>query len=190
MELQNERDDDDVIDSLGGCRKGSNTIKPKRDRTGGLFIISTLSGFIVSLKEYIHRETSTEVLRDVPEAFISCPSHQKYFERMEALGYDNMCNLQNRIHNLGKQGCLSDTQAYVWSELRTCTFVDSFHLAKHTCPLCSTKHPDGNFCCFDTKLPKFKEICKNIENYQKNKKYYTKINDEVKISFIIDLLFL
>ena len=83
VELQNERDDDELIDNLGGCRSGANTIKPQRDRSGGIFIISTLSGFILMLKEYIHRETSTEVIGDAAKAFSSCDSQINNFERMK-----------------------------------------------------------------------------------------------------------
>lgn len=54
--LQDERDNDEAIDAMEGCRSGENTIQPDRSRTGGIFIISTLSGFIIKLKEYIHRE--------------------------------------------------------------------------------------------------------------------------------------
>ena len=154
--------------------------------TGGIFIISTLTGFIIDLKEYIHRETSTEVMMDAVRAFMSLPSHINYFERLEALGYDNMCNLQGTIHNTGKKGMLNDKEAFFWTEMLYRTFVDSFHIAKHICRLCSIKHPDGT-CCFDATLPKFKKIFKKIhtEEYARNKVHYTKINDEVKIYLYI-----
>lgn len=185
-ELQDERDNDEVIDNLHGCRSGVNTIKPERGKTGGIFIISTLSGFIIELKEYIHRETSTEVITDTPKAFTTLQSHINYFERLEALGYDNMCNLQTRVHNLGRQSNLSDLEAFFWDDLRSRTFVDRFHIAGHNCPLCSKDH-EKCLCCFDISLPKFKEIfaTKEFTKYMKSKTFkYCKINDEVKLCML------
>ena len=180
LEIYKEREDDDEIDDLDGCRSGQNTINPKRNRTGGIFCISTLSGLIVDLREYVHRETPTEITSDAVTAFTTLPSHQKYFERMEALGFDNMCNLQKKIHVSGKNDLLTQRQAYFWSTLLYRTFVDSFHTSKHICPLCNKTHPDG-LCCFDSNLTKFKKIFKNKEKYNEKKKiHYTKINDEVK----------
>lgn len=179
-DLQNERENDEAIDELEGCRSGANTIKPKRERTGGIFCISTLSGFIIYLKEYIHRETPTEVISDAVKAFSELGSNINYFERLEALGYDNMCNLQARIHNAGKNDEMNDKEAYFWSELYYRTFVDGFHMKTHKCELCDKDHEKG-ICCFDTTLPKFKEIMTEYENYCKEKRMkYTKINDEVK----------
>lgn len=101
---------------------------------------------------------------------------------MEALGYDNMCNLQTRLHNLGKQGNLTNVQAFFWDQLRYRTFVDSFHIAKHKCKLCSIQHEE-KICCFDANLTKFKEIFAKyiFDTYLKSKRYYTKINDEVNV---------
>ena len=178
-EIQNERMNEEAIDNLEGCRSGQNTIKPKRNRSGGIFMITTLTGLIVELKEYIHAETPTEVIKDAVEAFSSSRSHINYFERLEALGYDNMCNLQKRIHSLGRKGHLTELQAYFWTELLHRTFVDSFHIAKHKCELCSVNHPKKT-CCLDGNLTKFKEIRVNYDKKNKQKRYYTKINDEVK----------
>ena len=177
-----KRDNDEAIDALEGCRSGANTIKPDRNRTGGIFIISTLSGFIIELKEYIHRETPTEVTSDAVNAFTLLQSHRNYFERLESIGYDNMCNLQKKIHKSGKNGELSEMEAFFWTELLYRTFVDSFHIAKHKCPLCDIKHEAG-ICCFNTKLPKFKDIFTEYvyNTYEKSKRFlFTKVKDEVE----------
>ena len=114
------------------------------------------------------------------EAFTLLESHRRYFERMEALGFDNMCNLQKKIHVSGRNGLLTEKQAYFWHELLYRTFVDSFHIFKHKCPLCNIHHPDG-LCCFDSNLKKFENIFKHNQKYKEQKKMkYTKINDEVK----------
>ena len=175
-----ERRYDSVIDELNGCRSGENTIRPFRNRTGGIFCISTLSGFIVRLNEYIHRETPTEVTQDAVKAFTLLPSHQKYFERLEALGYDNMCNLQATVHVAGERRTLNQLQQFFWCEMRFRSFVDSFHIKKHICRLCSLSH-DEKICCLNSKLEKFKKIFQHEKsrNYKKKEKY-TKVNDEVK----------
>ena len=180
LEIYKEREDDETIDELEGCRSGQNTINPKRNRTGGIFCISTLSGFIIDIREYIHRETPTEITSDAVEAFTSLQSHRNYFERMEALGFDNMCNLQKKIHVSGRNDLLTPLQAYFWHQLKYRTFVDSFHISRHTCPLCHLNHPEG-LCCLDSSLKKFQKIFKHNEKYNEKKKMkYTKINDEVK----------
>lgn len=101
---------------------------------------------------------------------------------MEALGFDNMCNLQKKVHVSGKNDLLTQLQAYFWNEMLYRTFVDSFHIAKHVCPLCDKNHPEG-LCCFDSNLKKFQNIFKKNQNNkdkEKKKMAYTKINDEVK----------
>lgn len=185
LEIFREREDDEAIDELKGCRSGENTIRPKRNKTGGIFCISTLSGFIVDLKEYIHRETPTEITSDAVDAFTRTESAIAYFERMEALGFDNMCNLQNKVQNAGKNDLLTDKQAYFWTSMLYRLFVDSFHIFRHVCPLCSITHPSG-LCCFDSKLKKFEKVFQHeqkkykSQNLSKKKNGYTKINDEVK----------
>lgn len=114
------------------------------------------------------------------KAFTSIQSHRNYFERMEALGFDNMCNLQRKIHISGKNDLLSSLQAYFWDALLHRTFVDSFHISRHICPLCKKNHPEG-LCCFDSSLKKFEKIFKHNQKYKEKKKIaYTKINDEVE----------
>ena len=187
MELERQRYSDDAIDELKGCRSGANTIQPKRDRTGGMFLISTCSGFIVFGKEYIHRETPTEVTTDAVKAFTTTDSCRNYFERLEALGYDNMCSLQRTIHVFGSKDALTPIQSYFWSEFRDRTFVDSFHLAKHICPLCN-KSDDKGIHCFDSSLPKFESIFNEYNKFCKSKgkrMKYTKVNDEVKSNIMI-----
>ena len=149
-----------------------------------MFIISTCSGFIIYGTEYIHRETPTEVTIDAVKAFTTLQSNRNYFERLEALGYDNMCNLQATIHSNGRKGHFDSLQAFFWSELADRSFVDGFHLKTHDCELCDINHENGT-CCFDTSLDKFKSIFPKEEfgNYMKSKRNTdTVVNDEVKSS--------
>jgi hypothetical protein len=182
LQIYQEREDDEVIDDLNGCRSGANTIRPGKHKTGGLFCVSTLTGFIVYCKEYVHRETPTEVAQDAVTAFTTLESNRNYFERMEALGFDNMCNLQRTVKAGITRNSLTRIQKYFWDVMKIRLFVDSFHLATHVCPLCDINHEDGT-CIFDTKLKKFENIFdhKYQIKYRKNKKHkHTGVNDEVK----------
>ena len=157
-----------------------------------MFIISTCSGFIIYGTEYIHRETPTEVTISAVKAFTTLQSNMNYFERLEALGYDNMCSLQATIHANGRKGNFDSLQAYFWSQLADRTFVDRFHLETHTCELCDINHAKGT-CCFDTSLPKFKYIFPKEEftNYMKSKRRKDAVvNDEVKSYMEDEILFL
>ena len=181
--ILNERNNDEVIDELDACRSGANTIKPTKHRTGGILCCSTGSGFIVHLTENVHRETPTEVLIETVDAFTTKPSHIDYLERMEAIGYDNMCGLLSRIYSLGTKKLLTPEQAYFWHEMKCRAFVDSFHISTHKCKLCQK---DSNFCVLHPKLPKFKKVLlhENNTNYRsKKREKNTRVNDEVKNKF-------
>ena len=164
-----ERNDDIAIDSLKACRSGKNTIKPQQGRSGGICSWMTLSGFCIELKEYIHRETPTEIILDTVTALTKGPARIQYFQRMESLGYDSMCNLIKRVLKLARRGLLSKEVSHFWSQMLLRTFSDKFHVAKHVCPLCALS--SGN-CLLNPALPKFKEVFKTNEE--------AKINDEVK----------
>ena len=148
-----------------------------------MFIVSTCSGFIIYGTEYIHRETPTEVTISAVKAFTAVESNKRYFERLEALGYDNMCNLMRKIHISGREGRLDSLQSFFWSELVNRVFVDGFHLSNHTCPLCDKTRQEGT-CFLDTSLPKFDIIFpkQKFEKYMKSKNFKdTRVNDEVKL---------
>ena len=178
--ILDERNNDDVIDKLDGCRSGANTIRPSQHRTGGILCCSTVSGFIVHLTENVHRETPTEVLIETVDAFTTKPSHIDYLERMEGIGYDNMCNLLSRIYSLGTKELLTHEQAYFWHEMRCRAFVDSFHISTHKCKLCQK---DSNYCTLHPHLPKFQNVLmyESTKNYRsKKREKNTRVNDEVK----------
>lgn len=130
----------------------------------------------------MHRETPTEITQDAVTAFTTLESHKNYFKRLEALGFDNMCNLQKTVHATAKRDGLTQIQKYFWNEMKHRSFVDSFHLKKHKCSLCDRTHEDGE-CIFDAKLPKYKHVFdhERQEQYKSKKNIkYTRVNDEVK----------
>ena len=178
--ILDERNNDEVIDELNGCRSGANTTRPLQHKTGGILCCSTASGFIVHLTENVHRETPTEVLIETVDAFTTKSSHIDYFERMEAIGYDNMCSLLSRIYSLGTKELLTKEQAYFWHEMRCRAFVDSFHISTHQCKLCKQ---DSTYCTLHPKLPKFKNVLlyeANTNYRSKKREKNTRVNDEVK----------
>lgn len=183
LEIFQQRLHDDIIDDINACRSGANTIPPIKNKSGGLFIISTLTGFIIFSKEYNHREIPTEVAIDTVTAFTKNESNINYFERMEALGYDNMCGLLKTTFKALRDGRLSEIQQYFWNEMSVRCFVDSFHMQTHGCELCSEDHPKSAVC-LKSSLSKFKDIFKHKQqdeiNTNKKKTKHTLINDEVK----------
>ena len=154
-----------------------------KNKSGGLFVISTLTGFIIYSKEYNHREIPKEVSIDVVDAFTNLNSSINYFERMEALGYDNMCGLLRTTYKALREGRLSEIQEYFWNEMGVRAFVDRFHLKTHGCELCSSNH-EKSAVCLKSSLPKFEHIFKQKHkdeiNTNNKETKHTLINDEVK----------
>ena len=154
-----------------------------KNKSGGLFVISTLTGFIVYAKEYTHREIPKEVSMDVVEAFTKKDSNINYFERMEALGYDNMCSLLKTVYKSLRDGKLSELEEFFWNEMGVRAFVDNWHMKNHRCELCSKDH-EYTAECLNSKLPKFKKIFRHDKQYKEKKKQRdTLINDEVMFNF-------
>ena len=163
-----ERQNDIVIDQLKGCRSGKNTVKPVKERSGGVCAWMTLSGFLIFIKEYIHRETSTEVILDTYEALTRCSARQQYYERLECLGYDAMCNLLGRLLNIANKGWLTPKQSEFWHHLLDRLYCDKFHVSNHKCKYC---HIRSKKCLLNPKLSKFKKTFPEDDQ--------NKINDEV-----------
>lgn len=84
--VQEETENDEFMDELNSCRKGKNMIKPISGKSGGTKCWMTCSGFILSMKETLARETPTEVLLQTFDIFSSSQDMEAYYARILCFG--------------------------------------------------------------------------------------------------------
>ena len=137
--INKEREDNEHIDRLAGCRKGGNIPIPWAIYTGGITNIMTCSGFILSMYENIDRETPTEICQQLYDCMTSSDDRIKYYCHMEGFGYDMVCNIYQTTNKLKKEQILDCNMTKFYSdEFMEIWFVDRLHVIKHTCNLCLT----------------------------------------------------
>lgn len=156
-----EEFDDEFIDSINGCRASDNYKIPSYIVSGGVFAFMSLSGFIISLSEIIHRETTTGIIM----AYISLMDHEffnNYFERLSSFGIDIICGVFKRLITLCYEKQISDNHIYYWSLIFVCMFIDRFHLKGHKEIRCKSINPKEGL--FNSKLIKFKGILNDTDH--------------------------
>ena len=133
-----ECDNDEFYNNVKGCRSGSNAALPSAGMSGGVCSFMTLSGFMLAIQPNLYRETPTQVILDLFKCLTQNKATIKYFNIMEAMGWDMMCNILGRLLKLMSKELLSADMLKFWSDdILSRLFVDRFHIAKHVCELCS-----------------------------------------------------
>ena len=162
--LLEENTNDTFFDDVNGCRKGG-SVTLSRTKTGGIIVIITCSGFALSIKKNLYRETPTQVICDIAGALTASSDAVRYYERMEALGWDMCCNVWSRLISLLRQGLLPDNYVHLYNmDVLSRFFGDSFHISSHKCNLC---HRDSDSCIFQPSLRRFRGILKDNKNKSK-----------------------
>ena len=157
LEIQNNK----KLADYKGCRKSKNFTKATTARTKGLNVLMSCANMIINLREEIVRETPISVVLDVVDTFTKNPAAIEYANRIEAIGYDFMCKMYYCLKSNDKHKTLSDLQMSFWFDIIWRAFIDIWHVAKHTDPLCCK---DGTF---HPMLPKFNKVLYNITSMMK-----------------------
>ena len=177
MEIRN----DAILDSYNGCRKTGYFSKATVSRTKGLNVLMNTSGVVIECREETVRETPTTVLLDIVRSLTKNEAAIQYANRIEAIGYDMMCRIYYRINQLAKKDRLSDTQMSFWFDLIWRAFIDLWHVATHTDPLCIKTG------IFHPELDKFHEILKDIGELMKRcndiiaEQFWSQMNGAVQL---------
>ena len=162
-ELLAENSNDLFFNDVNGCRKGG-TVTLCKEKSGGIIIIITCSGYALAIKKNLYRETPTQIICDLFAVLTSSPASRAYYERIEALGWDMCCNVWLRLLKLFSKKLLTKEQVHFFSiDIISRFFSDSFHISSHRCPLCAF----GPKCIFQPGLPRFTGILKDERNKSK-----------------------
>lgn len=156
--------DDISSNTEKGCRKESNIIPAASAQTKGINGWFTCSGFCIKLREEIYKETATQIVIETAKAFTCHSSIRKYFDRLTAIGYDMMCNVNSTFRSLFTNNLLNANENKFWLELQHRLFIDIWHICTHKNRLCQQNHQTG---IFHPKLDKFRNILHNIDSNMK-----------------------
>lgn len=156
---------DEILSNSGkGCRKESNIIPAASAQTKGVNGWFTCSGFCIKLREEIYKETATQIVIETAKAFTCHSSIRKYFDRLTAIGYDMMCNVNSTFRSLFKNNSLNESENKFWLQLQDRSFIDIWHISTHKNNLCQ---PDQKTGIFHPKLKKFRNVLHNIDSNMK-----------------------
>eukprot|EP01083_Nonionella_stella_P239357 837810_1 len=165
------------LDEIGGDRKGSNIANiSEHATTYGIMSIFTLSGFCIDLSEIAHSESPTVVIRRTNTIYTASNEALNFFcIFIEIFGWDFMCNilrtlLSKRVTKLIETCHLVKLICYFWDKITPGAFIDPFHVAPHTKPICQNDEEVG---LLHTGLAKFKPIFEHGKiNHQKVEQFW------------------
>ena len=173
-ELLNELQIAEILDNSKGCRKKENIKTANKSISNGLNAFFTCTGFCIRLREELYSESQTKVILDAADAMTCNISALKYYERLEAFGYDFNCRLFYTLMNCFKYNQLTQTEQKFWWPILVRLFIDIFHISTHVDDLCK----NINNGLFHPKLKKFKNIFKDDELLKRKR-----INDQIVEQF-------
>ena len=180
-----------------GCRKETAMRSATGCQINGVNAFFTCSGFCISLKEELYRETPTQIVLETPKLFTSHKDSIKYYERIAAFGYDMACNILKTLIALSEEDALTDEQKKFWKPIMNRLFIDAFHISSHRLSICKEDSKEG---ILHPKLKKFKDILTGLPKKKKinhqiveqfwkelNKQLYMKALSEEKFAFFLIL---
>ena len=180
-----------------GCRKETAMRSATGCQINGVNAFFTCSGFCISLKEELWRETPTQIVLETPKLFTSHKDSIKYYERITGFGYDMACNILKTLIALSEENALTDEQKKFWKPIMNRLFIDPFHISSHKLSICKEDSKEG---ILHPKLKKFKNILTGLPKKQKinhqiveqfwkelNKQLYMKALSEEKFAFFLIL---
>lgn len=138
-----------------GCRKKQNMKTTTATSTHGLNALFTTTRFCIELREEVYTESPTKIIFSIAKALTRNQTGIKYYQRIEALGYDFMCNIYKTLRSLYSAKKLSERERKFWLPLMDRLFIDLFHVRNHKNPIC-IHNPDTGI--LNPKLDKFNSI--------------------------------
>ena len=138
-----------------GCRKKQNMKTTTATSTNGLNALFTTTQFCIELREELYTESPTKIIFSIAKALTRNQTGIKYYQRIEALGYDFMCNIYKTLRSLYSAKKLSERERKFWLPLMDRLFIDLFHVRNHKNPICIHNPNTG---ILNPKLDKFNSI--------------------------------
>ena len=155
-----ESNNDETITKLKACRKATNTPEAPYNYTHGVLAWVTYDGYVLSLEEILHRETTTFIIISFMNMFLWGDVWIQYYQRIMALCFDVICGILLRLLNIIKLGLLPLQYMYAWCKLMHCMALDKFHGSGHVRLICL---PDPIFGIVNPLLPKFKGVLNSCQ---------------------------
>lgn len=119
-----------------GCRKEEKYITPPKRVSGGVISVMNHLGFYVDIKQVIHRETPSGIILLFISLISSSGAMRKYFECVNAIGWDIICAIYLTSITIINDGAVSHFGVCILVALMAFFHLDGFHASTHKLWLC------------------------------------------------------